>query len=60
MSNNRERRKWALEMSAALLESDMDTFGINENEFDEDEAEKRQAAVREIADELRRKAERMK
>lgn len=56
MANNRERRKWALEMSAALLDSDMDNFDPAEFD-DEDEKERRVAAVRKIAKE---KAARMR
>ena len=57
MSNARERRKWALEMAAALLHSDMDMFSAEE--FDEDEMDLRRDSVREIAKELQRKADRI-
>lgn len=57
MSTKRERRKWALEIAASLLHSDMDNFTVDE--FDEDEMDKRRAAVREIAKELQRKAARI-
>lgn len=59
MATNRERRKWALEMAAALLYSDMDNFDPDEFD-DEDEKDKRRAAVCRVADELRWKADRMK
>lgn len=51
MSNARERRRWALELSAVLLRSDMDCFDPDEFEG-EDEKEKRRAAVLQVADEL--------
>lgn len=58
MATKRERRKWALEMAAALLRSDMDCFGLEE--YDEDEERKRLDALRKIADELEGKARKMK
>jgi hypothetical protein len=58
MANKQERRKWALEMSAALLRSDMDCFSLDE--FDEDEGDKRIAAIQAIANELDAKAKRIK
>lgn len=61
MANQRERRKWALQLAAALLRSDMDTYVPEDavDEFDDDEGDKRIAAVRQIADELESKAERI-
>lgn len=59
MSTKRQRRKWALEMSAALLRSDMDNFDVAET-GDEDEQDKYRAAVREVANELEIKAARIK
>lgn len=53
----RERRKWALEMAASLLQSDMDCFDAGDE--DEDEQDKRRDAVRQIADELQAKADRI-
>ena len=58
MSTRQQRRKWALEMAAALLRSDMDNFNVDEVE-DEDEQDKYREAVREIADDLKRKAARI-
>lgn len=58
MSTKRERRKWALEIAAALLRSDMDCFTVEE--FDEDEQDKRRDAVRQIADELEGKARKIR
>ncbi len=55
--NKRERRKWALEMAASLLRSDMDCFDAGTD--DEDEANKRNEAVRQVANELQAKANRM-
>lgn len=62
MASKRERRKWALELAAALLRSDMDTYTPEntDDDFDEDESDKRVEAVRAIADELEAKAKRMK
>ena len=57
MSTKRERRKWALDMAAALLRSDMDCFWLDE--FDEDEQEKRIAAIHEIANQLDAKAQKI-
>lgn len=54
MANQRVRRKWALELAAALLLSDMDTVDLDE--FDDEEQLKRQEAVRKIAAELQKKA----
>lgn len=59
--NQRQRRKWALEMAAALLQSDMDNFDASEGgERDEDEEEKRCEAVRKVADQLKAKADKMR
>lgn len=58
MANKRERRKWALELAAELLRSD----NVPEDEvdkFNDDERDKRIAAVLAIADELEAKAKRM-
>lgn len=52
-----ERRQWALEMAASLLQSDMDCFDAGDE--DEDEQDKRREAVRQIANELQAKADRM-
>lgn len=57
MATAQERRKWALGMAAALLHSDMDCFGLDE--YDEDEQNKRHDAIRKIADDLNRKAARI-
>lgn len=61
MATKRERRKWALELSAALLHSDMDCFVPSDtgDDFDEDEGDRRVDAVRAIAKELQAKADRM-
>lgn len=59
MSTKRERRKWALEMSAALLRSDMDNFTVD-GAKDEDEEDLYRAEIRLIADELDRKAKRIR
>jgi hypothetical protein len=45
-------------MSAALLQSDADTLDIDE--FDEDEAAKRIKAIRDVAESLAAKAQRLK
>ena len=58
MSTKRQRHKWALEMAAALLHSDMDNFDVDEVK-DEDEQDKYREAIRAIADELKRKAARI-
>jgi hypothetical protein len=57
MTARRERRWWALDMAAALLHSDLDCMSLDE--FDEDEADKRRESVREVADELRRRADKL-
>lgn len=59
MSNRRQRRKWALEMAAALLRSDMDNFTVD-GAKDEDKEDQYRAEIRVIADELDRKAERIR
>lgn len=61
MSTKRQRRKWALEMSAALLDSDMDNFIVEDHEegLTEDEAAKYRESVRQVANELRDKAARI-
>lgn len=59
MSTKRQRRKWALEMAAALLRSDMDNFTVD-GAKDEDEEDLYRAEIRLIADELDRKAERIR
>lgn len=59
MSTKRERRKWALEMSAALLRSDMDNFTVD-GAKDEDEEDRYREEIRLIAVELERKAKRIK
>lgn len=59
MTKKQERRKWALETAAALLQSDMDCFDVTDVE-DEDEADKRRDAVREIAEQLAVKAKRIR
>ena len=61
MSTKRERRKWALQMSASLLRSDMDCFDLGEtDDKSADEADEYRAEVRKIANELEQKAKRMK
>lgn len=57
MATQRERRKWALEMSAALLRTeDIPTL----EDFDQEESEKRKAFILEVADMLEGKARKIK
>lgn len=58
MGTKRQRRKWALEVAAALLRSDMDNFTVDDAE-NEDEGDKYRDEIRAIADALDRKAKRM-
>ena len=44
-------------MAAALLHTDLDCMALDE--FDEDEADRRREAIREVADELRYRADRI-
>lgn len=60
MASKKERRKWALELAAALLRSDMDTYAPESDGFDAEEADKRIRAVCAVADELEAKAKRMR
>lgn len=53
-----ERRWWALDMAAGLLHTDLDTMDFD-TEFDEDETIKRKQAIREIADDLQRRADKI-
>lgn len=57
MTSQQERHKWALETAAALLQSDMDCFDLDE--FDDEEQERRQKAVREIARSLQSRADKI-
>jgi dipeptidase len=57
MNTRGERRWWALDMAAALLYSDTDCMALDE--FDENEAEKRRESIREIADSLKQRADKI-
>lgn len=59
MSTKQQRRKWALEMAAALLRSDMDNFTVD-GAKDEDEEDQYRAEIRVIADGLERRAKRIR
>lgn len=55
--NKRERRRWALLMASALLQSDVDTLDTEGEDENEDDC--RREAIREIARQLAAKARRI-
>lgn len=56
--NKKERRQWALLMASALLQSDADTVECGGE--DEDEDDRRRLAIREVAKQLKARADRIK